>query len=145
MFAALGSGGPGGGFERLHFLLARALHFSGSDPEITPQFLKAFDAAMPFDTNPLYAILHETCYTQGPATRWSAQRVQDQMFSKVFDAEVCLIGSIIQTNARKDSTSTPFVNSSVALMCCHVLVARASVRVHAASLQHLQCSNFRQL
>ena len=86
--AALASGGPGGGFERLHFLLAHALDFSGPEPELTPTFLKSFDAAMPFDTNPLYAVMHESCYTQGPATRWAAQRVRDQLFSKVFDAEV---------------------------------------------------------
>jgi hypothetical protein len=85
--AALASGGPGGGFERLHFMLTHALQFSGAEPELTPQFLKAFDAALPFDTNPLYAVLHEPCYSQGPATRWSAQRVRDQMFAKAFDAE----------------------------------------------------------
>ena len=86
--AGLASGGPGGGFERLHFMLSTALHVNDQQAELSPQFLKAFDAAMPFDTNPLYAVLHESCYSQGPATQWAAQRVRDEMFSKVFDAEV---------------------------------------------------------
>lgn len=86
--AALGGGGPGGGFDRLHFMLAGAMDYSGPEPELTPAFLKDFDNCMPWDTNPLYAVLHETCYTQGPATRWAAQRVREQAYFKVFDAEV---------------------------------------------------------
>jgi hypothetical protein len=87
--AALASGGPGGGFERLHFLLASAMDCSSGEPELTPSFLKEFDMWLAFDTNPLYAVMHESIYTQGPATRWAAERVREQHFAKVFDAEVC--------------------------------------------------------
>ena len=86
--AALGGGGAGGGFERLHFLLASALDYWQGAPELTPRFLKDFDAWLPFDSNPLYAVLHESIYSQGPATRWAAQRVREQQFDKAFDAEV---------------------------------------------------------
>jgi hypothetical protein len=65
------------------------LDYSGPAPEVTPYFLKEFDGLIPFDTNPLYAILHESCYTQGPATCWAAQRVREQTFAEVFDAEAC--------------------------------------------------------
>jgi hypothetical protein len=31
-----------------------------------------------FETNPIFAALHEMCYTQGAASRWSAQRIRDE-------------------------------------------------------------------
>ena len=88
MCAALGGGGPGGGFDRLHFMLDAAIDTCGPFPELTPQFLKSFDACVPFDTNPLYALLHESCYSSGAATRWAAQRVQDEQWAKLFDPVV---------------------------------------------------------
>ena len=30
---------------------------------------------MPFARNPIYAVLHEACYADGCATRWSAERI----------------------------------------------------------------------
>ena len=33
---------------------------------------------MTFARNPIYAILHEACYADGGATRWSAERVQPE-------------------------------------------------------------------
>lgn len=49
-------------------------------------FLKSFDQWLTFDTNPVYALLHESIYTQGPATRWAAQRVRDMpAFRDTFD------------------------------------------------------------
>ena len=43
---------------------------------------------MAWDTNPLYALLHEAIYCQGPdsASGWAAQRVLDAEFSADFDA-----------------------------------------------------------
>jgi len=32
----------------------------------------------PFETNPIFAALHEMCYTQKNASRWSAHRVRDE-------------------------------------------------------------------
>eukprot|EP00892_Ulva_mutabilis_P003289 jgi/Ulvmu1/1331/UM011_0059.1 len=84
---ALGGGGAGGGFERLHFIIDSALDETQGKPELMPAFLKAFDASIPFDTNPLYAVIHESCYTSGGATRWAAQRIRDTLFSKAFDPE----------------------------------------------------------
>lgn len=89
--AALGAGGPGGGFDSLHFMIASAIDYCGPTPELTPQFLKSFDACVPFDTNPLYALLHEGCYVSGTSsgTRWAAQRVQDEQWAELFDPVVC--------------------------------------------------------
>lgn len=82
----LGGLGSGGGFERLHYLLERAFDGEPDSTEIGLTFMKGFDSQMTWDTNPLYAILHESIYCQGAASRWAAQRVLDANFAEVFDA-----------------------------------------------------------
>jgi hypothetical protein len=41
---------------------------------------------MAWDTNPLYALLHEAIYCQGAASSWAAQRIREQQFAADFDA-----------------------------------------------------------
>jgi pimeloyl-ACP methyl ester carboxylesterase len=60
------------GFEKVHYLIEIA--FAG-EREVSSQFLRALDEQLPFDPAPIYSLLHEACYAQGEATRWSAQRV----------------------------------------------------------------------
>lgn len=65
--------GMSDGAERLHYLLER-------DPA-SPGFVHDLAAAMPFGgRNPLYAAVHESCYADGGATRWSAERVMPADF-----------------------------------------------------------------
>lgn len=59
--------GMAGGPERLHYLLELA-------PD-SPAFLHDLERATAFGRNPLYAALHEACWADGIATRWSAQRM----------------------------------------------------------------------
>lgn len=41
---------------------------------------------MMWDTNPLYAVLHESIYCQGAAARWAAGRVlSSEQFAEAFD------------------------------------------------------------
>ena len=47
---------------------------------------QGFDAWLSWDTNPLYALLHEACYCNGGPSQWAAQRVRDASFSEHFDA-----------------------------------------------------------
>jgi hypothetical protein len=47
---------------------------------------RAYEAWMSWDTNPLYALLHEAIYCQGAASSWAAQRVREQHFAAEFDA-----------------------------------------------------------
>jgi hypothetical protein len=60
------------GFEKVHYLLELA--FVG-EREVSSVFLRELDQALPFDPAPIYSLLHEACYAQEEATRWSAQRV----------------------------------------------------------------------
>jgi pimeloyl-ACP methyl ester carboxylesterase len=60
--------GMSDGAEHLHYLLELE---PGS-----PAFLHDVDAALGFARNPLYAVLHEACWADGGATRWSAERLR---------------------------------------------------------------------
>ena len=60
--------GASQGAERLHYLL-------DLDPA-SPAFTHDLAAALPFGgRNPLYAVIHESCWADGTATRWSADRM----------------------------------------------------------------------
>ncbi|KAI4372332.1 hypothetical protein MLD38_010575 [Melastoma candidum] len=77
---ALGLSGLGAssGFERLHYMLERVwdpILVPGAPKRISYFFLKAFEDWLSFDTNPLYALLHEPIYCQGASAQWSAHRI----------------------------------------------------------------------
>jgi pimeloyl-ACP methyl ester carboxylesterase len=76
-FQALGMAfGASDGFEKVHYLLEEAFVRGPSGRELGYGFLRGVAAAHAFDTNPIYALLHEACYCQGEASNWSAERVR---------------------------------------------------------------------
>jgi pimeloyl-ACP methyl ester carboxylesterase len=65
--------GMDGGAELIHYLLER-------DPR-SPAFSHDLAALFPFDDrNPLYAVIHESSYADGHATRWAAERALPEDF-----------------------------------------------------------------
>ncbi|MGH2736540.1 MAG: alpha/beta fold hydrolase [Actinomycetota bacterium] len=54
---------------------AELLHYMVELPPTSPAFLHGVEEASSFARNPLYAIVHEACYADGCATRWSAERL----------------------------------------------------------------------
>jgi hypothetical protein len=65
--------GMSDGAAHLHYLVER-------DPG-SPAFSHDLAALMPFHSrNPLYAVIHEACYADGEATRWSAERAMPDDF-----------------------------------------------------------------
>ena len=65
--------GASGGEEALHYLLER-------DPK-SPAFAYDVASSLPFSArNPLYSVIHESSYSDGFATRWSAERVLPDEF-----------------------------------------------------------------
>jgi pimeloyl-ACP methyl ester carboxylesterase len=81
--------GSGDGFERLHYILEL-------DPT-SRAFLFDVGDIQNYSRNPLYLLLHEACWADGVATRWSAARteppevdaddllVAEHMYPEVFD------------------------------------------------------------
>jgi len=74
------------GSHTLHYLLEDA--FVGG--ELSDVFLRGVESQLTFTSGPLYAILHEACYAQGFATKWSAQRVRSEF--PAFDPAAALGG-----------------------------------------------------
>jgi hypothetical protein len=56
-------------------LLENAFVNGVSGKEISYFFLRGFENRLAFDTNPIFAILHEAIYCERTASNWSAQRV----------------------------------------------------------------------
>lgn len=68
--------GMSGGFEAVHYLLEEAfVTDAGGQTVLNWNFLFHLEQMQNFDTNPIYTLLHEACYTQGAASQWSAQRL----------------------------------------------------------------------
>lgn len=90
MFQLLGLSAVGNhtGFERLHYLVESAWDgppFQDGE-QLSPTFLREAENSLHFDTNPLYALLHESAYCNGPgqAAMWAAQRVREEEFADDF-------------------------------------------------------------
>ncbi len=64
------------GMENLHYLLEDAFCEGAGGEELSYAFLRALENTQPFESHPIFAVLHEMCYTQESASRWSAQRVR---------------------------------------------------------------------
>jgi pimeloyl-ACP methyl ester carboxylesterase len=79
--------GSGTGTHELHYLLENPWDGDGG---LADAFLQQIEPRVSFAAAPLYAVLHEACYAQGAATRWSAQRVRAE--HPEFDAAAALEG-----------------------------------------------------
>ncbi|RDX68228.1 Proline iminopeptidase, partial [Mucuna pruriens] len=80
--------GSRAGFESMHYLFERVWDptlVPGAPKRISYNFLSAFEKWLALDTNPLYALLHESIYCQGAASKWSANSVRTEVEDK-FDA-----------------------------------------------------------
>ena len=66
--------GSGDGFEHLHFGMEEAFAAGGND--LSSPFLRQVFGEQPWETNPIYALIHEACVCDGTASRWSAARLR---------------------------------------------------------------------
>jgi pimeloyl-ACP methyl ester carboxylesterase len=68
--------GASDGFEQVHYLLEEAFVAGPRGLELSDAFLADVLHMVSFADRPIYAILQEACYTQGAASRWSAERIR---------------------------------------------------------------------
>ena len=66
--------------EEIHFLLEGAFVKAGDQEIISQAFKVGLQATVPFDTNPIFAILHEAIYAQGAASGWACDAVQKEKY-----------------------------------------------------------------
>jgi pimeloyl-ACP methyl ester carboxylesterase len=67
--------GMSDGFEALHYLIEEAWEDIGGQRKLSWSFLHHLEQMQHFDTNPIFSLLHEACYTQQAASNWSAERL----------------------------------------------------------------------
>jgi pimeloyl-ACP methyl ester carboxylesterase len=70
--------GADDGFEQTHYLLEEAFVDGAAGREISYRFLRGFENAFHFQTNPIFAILHESIYCQETASEWAAARIRSE-------------------------------------------------------------------
>jgi pimeloyl-ACP methyl ester carboxylesterase len=61
---------------------AELLHYVLELPIGSPAFLHDVEGALTFCRNPIYAVIHEACYADGSATRWSADRLLPELYEQ---------------------------------------------------------------
>ena len=69
---------------------AEKLHYIVELPPDSPAFQHDTEDPLEVVRNPIYALLHEACWADGEATKWSAQRMQPDVFGEqpeLFTAE----------------------------------------------------------
>lgn len=90
--------GMSDGYEAVHYLLEDAF-VAGPQGQalLNWNFLCHVEQMQSFDTNPIYALLHEACYTQGMASQWSADRLLNEFpeFSLQGSAPVLFTGEMV--------------------------------------------------
>ena len=98
--------GMSDGAARLHYLLEL-------DPG-SPMFAHDLAAMLPFqERNPLYAVVHEACYADGHATRWSAERVMPDDFRE--DRTLLTGEHVFRSNFEDDSRLAPLADAAAIL------------------------------
>ncbi|RLT45506.1 MAG: alpha/beta fold hydrolase [Chloroflexi bacterium] len=70
--------GASDGREQVHYLFEQAFVQGRHGPELGYPFLHAVEAMQSFNTNPIFAILHESIYCQQKASNWAAHRIRNE-------------------------------------------------------------------
>jgi pimeloyl-ACP methyl ester carboxylesterase len=89
--------GMSDGYEAVHYLIEEAFVDGQHGREMNWNFLSHFEHAQSFDTNPIYSLLQEACYTQQSASDWSAERLIQEFpqFNQHADGPVMFTGEMI--------------------------------------------------
>ncbi|GGH57116.1 alpha/beta fold hydrolase [Rothia aerolata] len=116
--------GGNGRVHGLHYVLESA--FAEGEERLSSQFLAAVGAEVSFQANPLYGLMHETIYADGPAgsgspsagaTGWSAQRMAAERQDFSPEAETLLFTGehIFDWYYREDPALVPLADVAQAL------------------------------
>ena len=112
--------GVAGGFEKLHYLFETAWEGDDKTKTLSYAFLKGVDDAHAFDTNPLYAVAHESIYCNGAGVKsaWAAERAlvaYNAANDGLFDPEKALTRSSgdESSDEKKDSAKMYFTGEMV--------------------------------
>jgi len=145
----------------LHYLLEEPFVTTGSGSRLSETFLHDVGQSVSMATRPLYAVLHESIYCQGQASRWSANRVRaeqhpdpvltgEMLYPWQFDQDPSLVGltDAAQLLAAKDDwpalydqrqLSRNTVPAAAVIYLDDMFVPAEYSRQTAASIASLRC------
>jgi pimeloyl-ACP methyl ester carboxylesterase len=86
--------GMSDGYEAIHYLLEEAWITgagSAASRELNWNFLVHLEHLQSFDTNPIFSLMQEACYTQQAASNWSAQRLLSEFPEFSLDRQDCVL------------------------------------------------------
>jgi len=85
------------GFEQVHYLLENAFVDGKTGDELGYLFLRNLENAQPFETNPIYFLLHEPIYCEDYASNWSAERIRTEFpaFEIQMDKKIYFTGEMV--------------------------------------------------
>lgn len=83
------------GFETVHYLLEEAFVATGDGLVPSYNFLHGIANTLPFETNPIFSLLHEALYCEGTASNWSAERVRSEFPEFDSDDTILFSGEMI--------------------------------------------------
>ncbi|QSX39552.1 alpha/beta fold hydrolase [Shewanella cyperi] len=83
--------GMEGGPEAVYYLLEQALLQTTQGTVLNPFFAVQFSQMLDYNSNPLFAVLHEAIYCQGQASDWAAHRVRNDYPEFHYDADKPLL------------------------------------------------------
>ncbi|QDE31722.1 alpha/beta fold hydrolase [Shewanella polaris] len=66
------------GPEAVYYLLEQALIETAHGEDLNPLFAHQFSQLLSYNTNPIFALMHESIYCQHNASSWAAHRVRSQ-------------------------------------------------------------------
>lgn len=77
--------GMTGGHQSLYALLEQAFVEANGTKELSYVFKHTFVTLLDYDTNPIFAFLHESIYCQQFSSNWAAHRVRNEVFANAFN------------------------------------------------------------
>ena len=86
--------GMSDGYEAIHYLLEEAFVAgagSNTGRELDWNFLVHLEHLQYFDTNPIFSLMQEACYTQQAASNWSAERLLSEFPEFSLDRRDCVL------------------------------------------------------
>ncbi|WP_407676536.1 alpha/beta fold hydrolase [Photobacterium obscurum] len=89
--------GRSGANSAMYYLLEGAFVQVGGKEQLSYSFLNSMLAEQSYQTNPIYAILHESIYCQGAASNWAAHRVRAEYSQYQFEVgtDFCFTGEMV--------------------------------------------------
>lgn len=106
------------GPESVYYLLEQALITTANGTIVNPLFLAHFCQMLDYNSNPIFALLHESIYCQNNASNWSAHRVRAQypQFNYSADKPFLFTGEMVYPwMFDQFSNLTPLKEAAIAL------------------------------